>query len=905
MNLWHKIQSGFRALFRKEKLDREMDEEMRAHIELRTQANIAAGMSPQQARYTALRSFGGMEQVKEICRDLRGVGWIETFWRDVRFGFRVLRKNPGFTALVVATLALGIGANTAIFSFLDRIFLRSLPVKRPHELVALKYRSQTGSEGDTFLYPLYVDFRKQSQETFSELVAYSLSLAALSRGDSMQQMPIMAVSSDYFTVLGVKPVLGRSFSPEEDQSPGAQPVAILSHELWRRQFDHDPAVVGKTIRLDDHSLWVVGIAPAEFTGTAAGIGPAIYVPLATWAHVKGISLEKREYDWLNLLGRLKAGVSLDQAQAALNVLAERIRIVDPLNTPSKIFVADGSRGTNFWMEKGLWWPFALVQAVTALVLLVACANVMNLLLARGITRQKEIAIRVAIGARRSHVIRQLLTESILLALLSGASGVLLAHWLTSVLRSALTMARMVNMPVGVDGRVLAFGLLASLATGLVCGLVPALRASRPNLVSALNEGSGILTAFARRWSFLNLMVVIQVAIAIIVLAFGALCLRSLERLWVADPGFDTTRILAASVDTKRELSSHLGQMFTELRDRVAGYPGVEAVCLAASVPLTMEGRNKTGLERIEQFQMPPDEKSLSLDYSLVSPGFFRTLGVPLLRGRDFTSRDGPGAPSVMIVNELFAHRFWPNQDPIGKHVTVMGKEREEREVIGVVKTVKLNSIRVEPFPLMFWPIDQPRRGTPVGDIKPVLLVRTTGDPNGVASLVRREMESASLDPVVIDVRTLRDRLSEVYRPQRLIAGILNAVGLVGLLFAATGVFGLMAYEVSQRTREIGIRVALGAQRGDVRNFVLRKGAVLTLAGLVLGIGLSLVPIRLLLTFVPEIRQSEKYFLYGVHAWDPIPYAGAALVVVLVALAACWIPARRATRVAPTVALRCE
>jgi predicted permease len=544
----------------------------------------------------------------------------------------------------------------------------------------------------------------------------------------------------------VTPVLGRSFFAEEDRLPGAHPVAIVSYRLWQQRFGSDPAVLGKTIRLSDHSLTVVGVAPSKFTGTFAGSDPAVYVPLATWAHIKGISLEKRIYDWLNLMGRLKPGVSREQAQAALRVTAERIHAVTPENTPTEIFAVDGSRGTNFWTEEDLWWPFAPVQAVTLLVLLVACANVTNLLLVRGITRQKEIAIRVAIGASRRHVIRQLLVESTLLALLSGSGGVLLAHWLTSLLRSALTMASAANIPVGVDGRVLAFGLLASLATALVCGLAPALRASRPHLTSALNEASGILTLLTRRWSLRNLMVVIQVALTMIVLAFGAPCVRSLDKLRVADPGYDTTKILAAAVKSKRQPGSGHAtrQLFTDLKDRVEAFPGVAAVCLANDVPLTLDGRNKTGIERIEGFQMPPDTRVLSLDFSRVGPGYFRTLGVPLLRGRDFTSQDGPGAAKVMIVNELFAQRFWPNQDPIGKCVTFVTKD--VREVIGVVGTVKLHSIQMQPYPLMFWPFDQPESIRSVGDFEPVLLVRTTGDPTVVAGLVRKEMESAGLGP---------------------------------------------------------------------------------------------------------------------------------------------------------------
>lgn len=884
----------------------ELDEELKAHLEMLIEDNVKSGMNREEARLAALREFGSVSKFKEECQDSWRVNLIENFIKDLRYGIRMLRKNPWFTGVAVLMLGLGIGANTAIFSFLDCIFLRPLSVKEPQELVILKHRSQTGYEGDGFIYPFYLDLRQQSQPAFSELIAYSLIKASLSVENSEAQVVGLAVSSDYFSTLGVRPRVGRTFLPEEGQAGSAHPVAMISHGLWQRRFDGDPEVVGKTIRLNGRPLTVVGVAPHEFAGTYVGLGPSVYLPLGTWARIKGVSLDKRSYNGLQLIGRLKPGVSREQAQAALRVLAEQIHAVEPVNSPTGIFLTDGSRGTNMWTEKGLWLSFALVQFVTALILLVACANVINLLLARGITRQKEMAIRVALGAGRSRVIRQMMAESTLLALLGGACGVLLAQWLTSVLRGALTLASWANMPVRLDARILVFGLLASMATALACGLAPALRTSRPNLLLTLNEGSGVLRMLTGRWSLRNLMVVTQVAITMIILAFGALCVRSLAKVRIADPGYDVTKILAAAADFKRQPGGDIAayQLFADLRERLAALPPVEAVCLAAKVPLTISGRRKTGVKRIDDFQMPPDKEWLSLDYSEVSPGYFETLGVPLLRGRDFTSRDSPGAPKVMIVNELFAQHYWPNQNPIGKRVSF---SEGVREVIGVVKTVKLHSIQAEPLPLMFWPIVQTSFGKSVGNFKPVLLVRTTGDPKALDALVRQDLESAGLAPAALDVRTLSERIAELLTPQRMITGLLNVVGLVGLLFAATGIFSVMAYEVNQRTREIGIRVALGAQWRDVRELILRKGAALTLAGLGLGICLSLAPMWLLVSLIPEFSRSEpyRYFLYGVRAWDPLTYAGAALAVVMVALAASWFPARKATKVEPMVALRYE
>ena len=815
----------------------------------------------------------------------------------------MLRKSPGFTAAVVLTLALSIGANTAIFGFLDRILLRPLPVKKPHELVMMKFRSGNYT-GDSFVYPFYLDLRSQSDETFSGFMAYSLVIADLSTGDSVREVCGMAVSSDYFSVLGVKPAVGRGFLAGEDRAPGDYPVVVISHELWLRQFHGDPNVLGKTIRLNDYPLTVVGVAPSEFTGTCAGIGPAVYVPLSMWAYIKDISLEKRFYDWLHVLARLKPGVSPEQAQAALRVSAERIYAVRPTNSPTEIIVADGSRGTNIWTDESLWWPFALLQAVTALVLVVACANVANMLLARGTTRQKELAIRRAMGASRVGIVRQLLTESTLLAMLSGVCGVLLAHWLSVTLRSSLTIASATNIPIGVDGRIVIFALLGSLSSVLLFGLVPALQVSRSDPMTALKEGTGVITVLGGRWSLRNFLVIGQVAVSVIVLAFGVLCVRSLGKLRVVDPGFDPAKVIGVSIDFERGPAVGLDaqQFCADLKERISAYPGVQSVSLASQVPLSGGGRNKTSAKRIEDYQIPPDLEYVSWEYANVGPGYFQTLGVPVLQGRDFSLRDGPGAPKVMIVNDLLAQRYWPNQNPIGKRITFVN---EVREVVGVVKATRLYSLAEEPVPLSYWPLAQPMESTFVSKSKPVLLIRTDGDPKVVISMVRKELDSAGLSPAVYDVRSVAEQAWDVLLGQRMIAGILNIVGSVGLLFVATGIFSMMAYEVGRRTREIGIRMALGAEWSDVRVLILRKGALLTFAGLGLGIGLSFVPLWFLGLLLPEIRMWDAYFLYGVHVWDPLTYVGVALLVAFVAVAACWLPARRAAKIDPMAALRYE
>jgi len=529
--------------------------------------------------------------------------------------------------------------------------------------------------------------------------------------------------------------------------------------------------------------------------------------------------------------------------------------------------------------------------------------VANILLARGMMRQREIAIRRAIGANRRDIIRQLLVECSLLALLSGVCGALLAHWLTLTLRSALPIIQQIGLPVGIDGRILCLTLLGSLGSVFLFGLVPALQVSRPNVMNVLKDSVGMVTLFSRRFSLRNILVVIQVAVSVIVLSFGVLCFLSLRALRVADPGYDHKRVLAVSFDIEDELPVNIDfrELFVHLQQRVTSLPGVKAVSLSSGVPLSGGGRIRTGASHVENFQIPADRDAINWDLTLVGPGYFQALGVPFLRGRDFSLKDGPGAPKVMIVNELAAQRYWPGQDPIGKRVDVGGGTRE---VVGVVKAVKLLSIRDKPAPLSFWPVAQPFKSE-VLRIKRILLIRTQGDHQALVSFLQGELESAGLTPATYKIGTLAERASELHTAQRVITALLSVIGAVGLLFVATGIAGVMAFEVSQRTREIGIRMALGAQWRDVLRFVLRKGAILTGIGLGLGLGLSCIPCYILTRLVPDFRFVDEYALYGVHMWDPLTYFCVILLVSLVMLAACYIPARRAAKVDPMEALRYE
>ena len=836
---------------------------------------------------------------------------MTTIWHDVRYGVRMLVKKPGFTVVIVLTLALGIGANTTIFSFLDRVILRPLSVEKPRELVKLEYHYQHGDQtgGGTdnmFTYPMYVNYRDQS-EVFSGLIAYTPGKMSsdVRVGDSVERVASLDVSSNYFSVLGIQPVIGRFFLPEEERGQGAQSVAVISHGLWHRLFDSDPAALGKTISIRNHILTIVGVTPPEFTGTVAGMNPGVYITLGTRAQMKDFPLDTPGNFSLYLLGRLQPGVSRAQAEAKLLVLSNQTNQVKSFRTYSSMMFSDGSRGTNPFADEGYWWlVVTLFQAPTMLILLVACANVANILLARGIMRQREIAIRRAMGAHRRDIIRQLLVESSLLALLSGVCGALLAHWFTLTLRSTLPFIQHIDIPVGIDGRILCLTLFGSLGSVFLFGLVPAMQVSRPNVINVLKDGAGTVTLFARRFSLRNILVVIQVAVSVIVLSFGVLCLLSLRALRVADPGYDHKRVLAVSIhlEDNSPVNIDFRQLFTHLQERVTSLPGVQAVSLGSDVPLTSTGRTRTGAGYIEGYQKPADQDYIPWDYKIVGLGYFRTLGVPLLRGRGFTPQDGPGTSRVMIINERMADRFWPGQDPIGKRVDVGGGPRE---VVGVVKAVKFRNIREKPQPLSFWPLGQQLDANGNPSPPAGLLIRTQGDHQSLVSFLKGELESAGLTPATYKIGTLAERASELHTGQRIITALLSVIGALGLLFVATGIAGVMAFEVHQRTREIGIRMALGAQWKDVLRFILRKGAILTGIGLGLGLGLSCIPCYILTRLVPDFRFVDEYALYGVHMWDPLTYFCVILLVSFVMLAACYIPGRRAARIDPMDALRYE
>jgi macrolide transport system ATP-binding/permease protein len=817
--------------------------------------------------------------------------WEDDMMQDLRFGFRMLLKNPGFTFIAVLTLALGIGANTAIFTLLDKVLIRTLPVEQPHQLVT--FVRDGGGAPAIFSYPLYADLRDRN-EVLSGMVAYSQMPFSLSDGSQSERVIAQIVSGNYFAVLGVRPALGRVFLPEEDRTPGTHPVIVIGHGLWQRRFDADPAVIGKTLSLNGYRYTVVGVAPSEFTGTTRGTVNDVYVPIMMQAQTgprRNGFLDNRNAGWLQLIGRLKPGVSREQAQAALSILAEEPGQTSPGAKGSgisanRIFLMDGSRGHTDRI-KDLSLPLKLLMGVVGFVLLIACANVANLLLSRASVRRKEIAVRLAVGAGRWRIVRQLLTESAILSVLGGCGGLLVARWLTGLLLGFQQQTNFVPRAFDghLDGKALGFTLGVSLLTGIVFGLAPALQASRSDFVAALKEEAPGPGRAARQLSLRNLLVVVQVALSLVVLIGAGLCVKSLRALQAIDPGFEPAKVVTASFDLSQSgYDEPRGRQFiAQLSERVAVLPGVEAVSLAHIVAFS-DGFWISGATP-EGYQQQPGER-LAFDFNPVSSNYFKTIGARLASGREFTTQDTTDAPRVVMINEATARRYWPGQDAVGKRIIRGGGQFFE--VVGVIRDSKEKGLTVDPRPAIYMPLLQ----SYVPQL--TLHVRTATDAQTMLAAVRREFQMLAPTLPIYNLGTLAQQKEGSLYTERLAAALLMLFGLLALSLAAVGIYGVLSYAVTERTREMGIRLALGARPRDLLRLVVGQGMILTLIGLIIGVGASFALTRLM-----------ENLLYGVSATDPLTFIVIPLLLAGVALLACWVPARRATRVDPLAALRYE
>ncbi len=814
---------------------------------------------------------------------------MQTLWQDLRYGMRMLLKNPGFTLMAVLTLALGIGASITIFSLVNAVLLKSLPViKAPHHLITLG-RTEGGQSFNPSSYPDYRDYRDRNT-VFSGLAAYASVPLSLSSSGFTERLSGAVVSGNYFSVLGVEAVRGRILGSEDDIMPDAHPVAVISFGLWRRSFGSDPAIIGRTVRLNTHPFTVVGVAAEGFRGTEVGEVIEVWVPMMMAASARPgatdptVWLKARNRHWLQIIGRLKAGVTRTQAQAGMDIIAAQLREQYPKENKNK----------QIWVSAGIGFDpddraeatrfLGLIMAAVGLVWLIACANVANLMLVRATSRRKEIAIRLALGAPRARLTRQFLTESLILSVMGTAAGLLIPlwtrAWLLSFFAQALSPAA---LDFSLDGRIVGMTLFLSLATGLLFGLAPALQASRPDLVPELKDAAATLDH--RNLRLGTLLVVAQVALSLVLLVSAGLLVRTLQKAYAVNPGFETKNLLALTLDLKLHgYDEQRGQLFfRQLTERVAALPGVQAASLALTMPLSW-GAYTRGIV-IDSQPATADGRPLEIDTNVVTAGYFRTMGMSLVGGRDFNERDAGGAADVVIVNEAMARRLWPGRSPIGERFKV---GRREVEIIGVARSSKYRTVQEEYRPVMYMPLMQSY------EPQMVLHVRTATEPVGLLTGVRREVRQLDQNLAVFDVKTLDRHLDDSLWPERTLSTLGGIFGLLALGLAMIGLYGVISYAFAQRTREIGIRLALGAQTSDVLWMVLGEGVKFTLIGVAIGLCGAWAATRMLASF-----------LFGVSATDPLTFISASLILIAVALVACYLPARRATKVDPMVALRCD
>jgi predicted permease len=880
------------GLLRKDRIEHEIEEEMRFHLRMRAREQIERGMKPEEAEREARRRFGNVGQIKDLGRDIKGGGFMETILQDLRYGARMLRTQPSFTLIAVLTLSLGIGANTAIFSVINALLLRPTLAAQPEQMVRLD-KLVLGA-GNHTSFPNYRDL-VEGTKAFSALAAFSAGPINLGQGDAMSRVFGMSVTGNYFPAFGVSAALGRTFGTETDGALGAYPVAVVSHGAWRRRLGADPGLVGKTITLNGLQFTVIGIMPEEFRGGwPLGISPEIWTPLTMHLQLKpGADLfGDRDDPWLQVIGRLKPEISRAQAQAEVSLVTTRLAQNYPKENRglenAKVYPLDS---LNEIPRQVASIFTGLVTVIAGMVLLLACSNVANLLLSRAVQRRQEVAIRLALGAGRRRLIRQLLTESMLLALAGGAAGCLLTVCVTSLLRSFPPPTPVpVEFIATVDGRVLGFTLAVSLLSGVLFGLAPAWQASKFDLVSMLKDDGRSGGGKVGRFRLRNLLVISQVAVSLIFLICAGLFTRSLQQANNIDPGFETERILNVSLDLESvRYDEARGRLFyRQLLDQIERIPGVQSATLARFVPAKREG---AGWEEVavEGYDAHGGDYP-EIRLNMVGPRYFETMGIPLLAGREFSNQDGKGAPLVVIVNETMARRFWPGQSPLGRRLRLRQSGNllgPYYEIVGMVKDSKYRSLNEDPRPFFYVSALQSYQQ------QAVLHVRTVGEPSLLRSAVRDSV--TALDKgLMIEVATMRENLAAAFLPARVGAVVLGLVGLFGLSLAVVGIYGVISYAVTQRMGEIGVRMALGAQSRDILRLMIGQGIKLTLIGVGLGAVLSLALSRFL----------SKMWV-GVSAADPLTFLVVPLFLITVAYLACWIPARRATKVDPMIALRCE
>ncbi len=880
MPLIPRLTSLWRNLFHKDRVDQECSEEIQAYLDMLTEAKLRQGLSPREARRNALLELGGVDQVEERVREIRMGQFLETVWRDVRLGVRTLVHSPIFTAVTVLSLALGIGANTAIFSVVNGLLLRPLPYPESERLVHVWHtppqQSFPGLDKFSVSPANYLDWKAQSS-AFEQMAVYTDTGFSLST--SNDPLPLIGgiVSSDFFSVLSSNAMQGRTFTPEEER-PGRDQVVVIGHKLWQRAFGANPNIIGQTLTLNSRSFTVVGIMPPGFEFPREA---ELWVPLA-WddkeRQVRSI------HDYL-VIARLKQNVSLEQAKAEMNTISSRLEQQYPQEN-------SGWGAVVIPLREDLVGDYrqALLVLFCAVgfVLLIACANVANLMLARGANRQKEIAVRIALGAGRARLIRQLLTESVLLAVTGGLLGLLLALWGSKML---VSLGELPNAgDIGIDTRALGFTLLVSFAAGIIIGIVPALQFTRTSISETLKQGSGRTGGASLKQHTRKALVISEVALSLVLLIGAGLMIRSFWKLQNVDPGFDTRNALTMSVVLNwiRYPEPHQRLAFVDRAiEQIRAVPGVASVGTTTKIPLS--GGGSTQPFSVEGRPTGTIAEQPMAQTRYVSPDYFRAVGIPLRQGRFFTDYDRDNSVPVVIISEAMARRFWPGENPVGKRLTPsFHSEQGAREIVGIVGDVKTSGLDVDSSAMMYLPFKQ----APLPFMS--FVVRTASNPESLIQPVSRAIYSIDKEQALTDVQTMEQVVRKSLSGRRFNMTLLLTFAAVALLLAAIGVYGVMNYTVTLRNRELGIRMALGAAKTDVLRLVLRQGLTLTLIGVAAGLIAAYALTRLMATL-----------LYGVTATDYLTFGSVAAMLIAVGLVASYVPARRATKVNPTIALRSE
>jgi macrolide transport system ATP-binding/permease protein len=896
----YKLPLRLRSLFARRKADQELDEELRDHLDQKTQQLVAQGISPQEARRTALLEMGGLEKRKEECRDARQIAWLQDLLPDIHYGLRILAKSPGFTLVAVLTLTLGIGANAAIFSILDPLLLQPLPVQNPDELVWISSTGTLGRPAQGSEIETYYAYRDKAS-AFASVVAFSgIAPYDISYDGRKISAQGELVSANYFTALGVRPFAGRLLA---DSNPHGPPALVVSFAFWKRELNSNPEAIGKVVTFGDqsdatragsvpqHWFTVVGIAPPQFFGAKVGESPDFYVPL------NSTDLPTQDYwqtQWVTILARLKPGISITQAQTSLNPLLHEVEKTSTLPQIERdedfasVLITPASRGPSDARAQ-FSLPVRILMIVVGLLLLIACGNVANLLLARGMARKREFTVRLALGAGRWRVIRQLLTESTLLAVAGAVAGLAVGHWTSRLLLASLSTRQLpVILLTGLNVRTLLFTIAILALTVLVCGLAPALAATRGELSQELKvQGSGSHRSSAQS-RISSALIVAQIVLSMTLLAAAGLLLHSLFNLETFDAGFDRDKVLLVTMSgySASRSRDQIAHFYVQLLDRVRQLPGVRSASYASFTPIS--GKEVGINVVVEGYTLRPGEVA-NERFVGVSPEYFGTMGIPLLAGRDFTEQDvHPDSPSNLattaaIINQTMARRFFPNVSPLGKHFHFVEGNRPALEIVGVVADSKYNDLRESPSDFFYIP------GTH-GDIE----IRTEGSVKTLAGSLPAIVHSFDSSITVTSIRNLREQVDESLHSDRLIAALCATFSTLALGLTCIGLYGALAFNIAGRTSEIGIRMALGANQRDIFRLVVGQGLRLTIAGLILGIVVALRTGSLLGSVLFAVKQT-----------DPLTFFGVSIALLCAAVLACYIPARRAMRVDPMIALRYE